>query len=104
HRHGLPYSPSGTSDNVLLSIAPQTKFPYEINIPADHPSGTFWYHAHRHGSTAVQVTSGASGILLVRGNREFDDAGYKQGKRFDVDTILKDTDGKPIKEKSFLFQ
>jgi len=45
HTHGLHVSPAGNSDNVLLNIAPQTKFPYEINIPADHPAGTFWYHA-----------------------------------------------------------
>jgi hypothetical protein len=42
HTHGLHVSPAGNSDNVLLNIAPQTTFPYEINIPYDHPAGTFW--------------------------------------------------------------
>ncbi len=50
HTHGLHVSPTGNSDNVLPNIAPQTEFPYEINIPADHPAGTFWYQTHRHGS------------------------------------------------------
>ena len=26
---------------------------YEVHIPEDHPAGTFWYHAHKHGSTAA---------------------------------------------------
>jgi len=44
---------------MLLNIAPQTRREYDVNIPADHPSGTFWYHSHRHGSTAIEVASGA---------------------------------------------
>ncbi len=99
HYHGMHVSPSGNSDNVLLNIAPQTKFEYEVNIPTDHPSGTFWYHAHRHGSTALQVASGAAGALIVRGNRPY--TGDKPG---DIDTILKDAAGKPLTEQVFLFQ
>jgi len=99
HYHGMHVSPAGNSDNVLLNIAPQTKFEYEINIPTDHPSGTFWYHAHRHGSTALQVASGAAGALIVRGDRPY--TGNKPG---DIDTILKDATGKPIPEQVFLFQ
>lgn len=70
HSHGLWVSPTGNSDNVLLSIPPETSFQYEYNIPADHPSGTFWYHPHRHGSTALQVSSGMAGALIVRGDRK----------------------------------
>ncbi len=69
HTHGLWVNPSGNGDNVLLSINPQTKFTYEYNIPSDHPSGTFWYHTHRHGSTALQVSSGMAGALIIRGSR-----------------------------------
>ena len=65
HTHGLHVSPSGNSDNVLLAIAPQTAFPYEIRVPPNHPPGTFWYHAHAHGSTAVQVGSGMEGALVI---------------------------------------
>lgn len=70
HSHGLWVSPTGNSDNVLLSINPQTQFTYEYNIPSDHPSGTFWYHTHRHGSTALQVSSGMAGALIIRGDRK----------------------------------
>lgn len=30
-----------------------------------HYPGTFWYHAHKHGSTAVQLASGMAGALIV---------------------------------------
>ena len=68
HTHGLWVNPEGNGDNVLLSINPGVSFPYEHNIPSDHPAGTFWYHTHRHGSTALQVSSGMAGALIVRGD------------------------------------
>jgi FtsP/CotA-like multicopper oxidase with cupredoxin domain len=105
HTHGLHVSPAGNGDNVLLNIAPQTKFPYEINIPADHPSGTFWYHAHRHGSTAVQVASGASGVLIVKGDRRYAPPTPQNPQPIaDIDTVLHDAKGVPLKEQLFLFQ
>lgn len=99
HVHGMHVSPSGNSDNVLLNIAPQTRFEYEINIPSDHPSGTFWYHGHRHGSTAIQVASGAAGALIIRGNRHY--VGHAPG---DIDTILHDAAGRALSERVFLLQ
>ena len=30
-----------------------------------------WYHPHRHGSTALQAASGASGALIDRGDRKY---------------------------------
>jgi FtsP/CotA-like multicopper oxidase with cupredoxin domain len=105
HTHGLHVSPAGNSDNVLLSIAPQTEFPYEINLPTDHPAGTFWYHSHRHGSTATQVASGASGILIVRGIRPYTEPTPGNPHPLaDIDTILYDTARKPLPEKLFLLQ
>jgi FtsP/CotA-like multicopper oxidase with cupredoxin domain len=67
HTHGLHVSPAGNSDNVLLRIAPGETFEYEIKVPEDHPSGTFWYHAHKHGSVAAQVASGMAGALVIEG-------------------------------------
>lgn len=65
HTHGLHVSPSGNSDNVLIAVNPQTSWEVEISIPKNHPTGTFWYHAHVHGSTALQVSSGMAGALII---------------------------------------
>jgi len=68
HYHGLHVSPTGNSDNVLLAIAPQSKFPYEVKLPGNHPIGTYWYHAHAHGSTSIQVGSGMAGAIVIEDN------------------------------------
>jgi len=94
HTHGLWVNPSGNGDNVLLSINPGVKFQYEYNIPSDHPAGTFWYHTHRHGSTALQVSSGMAGALIIRGDRKPTET--TQG---DLDTLL---DGLP--DRVLVFQ
>ena len=99
HTHGLWVSPSGNSDNVLISIAPGERFRYEYDIPADHPAGTFWYHPHRHGSGFVQVGSGMAGALIVTGNRM-----PTKTSPGDVDILLKDERGRPFPERVILFQ
>lgn len=99
HTHGLWVSPSGNSDNVLVSIAPGTKFQYRYDIPTDHPAGTFWYHPHHHGAGFVQVGSGMAGALIVTGNRL--PTATSPG---DVDILLKDERGRPLPERVMLFQ
>jgi L-ascorbate oxidase len=94
HSHGLWVSPAGNSDNVLIALLPGVKFEYEYNIPADHPSGTFWYHPHMHGSTALQVASGMAGTMIVRGNRR-PDADHTG----DIDTLLMERSGERVTER-----
>jgi L-ascorbate oxidase len=90
HAHGLWISPSGNSDNVLLTINPTVKFEYEYNVPEDHPAGTFWYHPHVHGATAVQVGSGMAGALIVKGDRKPTlDRNGEIDRPGDIDTLLK---------------
>lgn len=67
HTHGLHVSPEGNSDNIFLEVAPQTSLQYEFRIPSNHPSGTFFYHPHKHGSAALQMFSGMAGALIVEG-------------------------------------
>jgi FtsP/CotA-like multicopper oxidase with cupredoxin domain/peroxiredoxin len=67
HTHGLHVSPEGNSDNVFLDIKPGQTRDYEIKIPKDHVAGTFFYHPHRHGSVALQMSSGMSGALIIEG-------------------------------------
>jgi FtsP/CotA-like multicopper oxidase with cupredoxin domain len=99
HTHGLWVSPAGNGDNVLLSINPGVSFQYEYNIPPDHPAGTFWYHPHRHGSTALQVSSGMAGALIVRGDRL-----PTAAANGDIDTLLVGRDGRPIRERVLVLQ
>ncbi|HEX3826794.1 MAG TPA: multicopper oxidase family protein [Sporichthyaceae bacterium] len=65
HTHGLRVSPSGNSDNPFVRVEPGTSFDYLIQIPDDHPTGTFWYHPHHHGTAADQQFAGLAGALLV---------------------------------------
>ena len=99
HSHGLWVSPSGNSDNVLITIRPKVAFEYEYNIPATHPAGTFWYHPHLHGSTALQVSSGMAGALIIRGERPPTPAANG-----DIDTLLRDETGASYRERLVLFQ
>lgn len=90
HTHGLHVSPTTDStgefdaDNVFVSVVPADqqvacagdhgghhsnyrfgRNSYRFEIPDDHASGTFWYHAHKHGSTADQVDDGLAGALII---------------------------------------
>lgn len=67
HTHGLTVSPQGISDNVLREMGPGTTNPVRIEIPSGHQSGTFWYHAHKHGSVSYQLFGGMAGFLIVDG-------------------------------------
>lgn len=104
HTHGLWVNPVGNSDNVLISINPGVNFQYEYNVPPDHPAGTFWYHTHRHGSTALQVSSGMAGALIIRGNRPPTRDKNGDIKNGDIDTLLKPTKTQPFKERVLVLQ
>ncbi len=99
HTHGLWVSPSKNSDNVLLEIQPGYGFDYEIRIPEDHPQGTFWYHAHVHGSTALQVSSGMAGAIIIEGGNPEKDISQqaqikgKVDKTFTLQQVAYDCNG-----------
>ncbi|MDA8450804.1 multicopper oxidase domain-containing protein [Acidovorax sp. NCPPB 3859] len=99
HTHGLWVNPAGNGDNVLISVNPGVSFEYEYNIPSDHPAGTYWYHTHRHGSTALQVASGMAGALVIRGNRP-----PTPEKNGDLDTLLRPTPRQAFQERVLVFQ
>ncbi|AKO98172.1 Putative multicopper oxidase [Marinovum algicola DG 898] len=65
HLHGMHVSPKGASDNVFLTVEPGGAFNYRVQIPQNHPVGSFWYHPHWHGSVAAQIGSGMAGLILV---------------------------------------
>lgn len=57
------------ADNVLNTVAPGQGARYRWDIDEDHThhAGLQWYHPHIHGTTAIQVASGAAGAWIVRG-------------------------------------
>jgi len=84
HTHGLHASPKTTgpdikdgisSDDVTVRIPPKNDLmdddgwpserPYCVWLPDFHAPGTHWYHAHVHGSTAIQLVNGLAGALIV---------------------------------------
>jgi FtsP/CotA-like multicopper oxidase with cupredoxin domain len=69
HFHGLSIPPVCHQDDVLTTSVQSgdPPFEYRIRIPADEPSGLYWYHPHLHGFTRAQVIGGASGALIVEG-------------------------------------
>ncbi len=67
HFHGLSVSPKGHGDNAMKAIAPGESWDYEIDIPADHRAGLYWYHTHAHGFAERQLMAGLSGMLVIEG-------------------------------------
>ncbi|WP_437308151.1 multicopper oxidase family protein [Sorangium sp. So ce388] len=74
HVHGMEviphlFEPIGTSnpEAPMIAIGPGQEKTYDFALPPDHPSGLYWYHPHRHGSTAVQVVNGMAGMIVVKG-------------------------------------
>ena len=68
HLHGLHISPLQPADDVSIRINPGEYVEYVYEIPTDHAPGIHWYHPHFHGSAALQVFSGAFGLLQVLGD------------------------------------
>ncbi len=67
HYHGFHVTPDSVGDDVLLMIAPDSSYQYSFVIPHNQSPGTHWYHPHKHGSVAVQVSNGMSGAFIVEG-------------------------------------
>ncbi|KAJ8600402.1 hypothetical protein CTAYLR_001432 [Chrysophaeum taylorii] len=65
HVHGLHVSP--LEDDVFSVVGPGESKTYRYAIADDHPLGTFWYHAHYHGSSSIQDAGGMAGALVIDG-------------------------------------
>ncbi|MEI6687497.1 MAG: multicopper oxidase domain-containing protein, partial [Planctomycetota bacterium] len=65
HVHGLHVSPTGSSDNVLLTIPASQGFVYEYKIPQNQPDGLYWMHPHNHEYSNPEVYRGLSNMLII---------------------------------------
>lgn len=57
------------ADDVISRVMPGmgAQHRWDIDEDGQHHAGLNWYHPHIHGSTAIQVASGATGAWIVRG-------------------------------------
>ncbi len=65
HTHGLHISGETPGDDVTRSFEGGAGGDFVYDILPDHMGGTFWYHAHHHGSTFLQVSGGAFGLIII---------------------------------------
>ncbi|MDH3306082.1 MAG: multicopper oxidase domain-containing protein [Acidimicrobiia bacterium] len=65
HTHGLHISGEAPGDDVTRMFEGGFGGDYVYDIPANHMGGTFWYHAHHHGSTFLQVSTGGFGLIII---------------------------------------
>ncbi len=65
HTHGLHISGESPGDDVTRMFEGGYGGDYVYDIPFDHMGGTFWYHAHHHGSTYLQVSTGGFGFIVI---------------------------------------
>jgi FtsP/CotA-like multicopper oxidase with cupredoxin domain len=67
-------------DNRLWPQYQMGFFPYCFRVPVYDPAkvkmgqapGTHWYHAHKHGSTALNVANGMTGAFIIEGKYDDD--------------------------------
>jgi len=52
----------------MLQVRPGENYTYTFKIGQDHPTGTFWFHPHAHGSTLFQVFSVSSSWIHRAGH------------------------------------
>lgn len=88
HYHGTHVTPRSPGDDVMVDVRPGGNFTNSFKIPVPPPPdnckptttqpfemgqapGTHWYHAHKHGSVALQLLNGMAGAFIIEG--EFDD-------------------------------
>ncbi|MEJ2680063.1 MAG: multicopper oxidase domain-containing protein [Gammaproteobacteria bacterium] len=103
HFHGFHISPQPHQDYVLLSLEPfgssrstYSAHPhgdtvvghYKYDVPplrGNQAPGTHWYHAHKHGATAMQVLNGLVGTFEVHGefDRQLDAIYARQGQKLE---------------------
>ena len=118
HFHGFHVSPQLGQDFVGLELRPPRppdveaaalpmhsshgehgavaygQFDFDVDpLRYTQPPGTHWYHAHKHGSTALQVLNGLVGTFEIRG--EFD---------AQLDEYFETKGGGPLKDRLMVVQ
>jgi FtsP/CotA-like multicopper oxidase with cupredoxin domain len=64
HSWGPHLSSEQPSESPLFSVQPGEHQEIVYDVPCDHAGGTFFYHPQHQGSSALQTTGGAAGMLI----------------------------------------
>jgi len=67
HWHGLAVDEANDGSG-LHPVAPGAQRRYRYRV--DNRAGLYWYHAHPHGRTGVQLQRGLAGLLLIEDDEE----------------------------------
>src|SRR5918998_2667478 len=67
HWHGL-HVDWRMDGHPFRPVAPRASYRY--TFPVQDRAGTYWYHPHPHGRTAIQTYSGLAGLFLVEDEDE----------------------------------
>jgi Multicopper oxidase len=65
---GRAWPPAAAASHAGMRMGP---IDYSANLQMGQSPGTHWYHAHKHGSTAINVANGMTGAFIVEG--QYDD-------------------------------
>lgn len=79
HWHGF-HIPAKHDGTPYQPIAPATTWSPSFKIRNN--AATYWYHAHYHGRSEIQVSKGLAGMILIRDSAE---ASYTLPRRYKVD-------------------
>jgi len=105
HLHGLVvqphlFFPQGTmeADADWISAGPGECYCYQFYIPREHPTGTYWYHTHRHGSSAMWTWASTAGLIDVQGT--FGEEVKQQGVTRELPFVVIDQYNAPSEDEN----
>jgi FtsP/CotA-like multicopper oxidase with cupredoxin domain len=85
HWHGL-HVPVEADGHPRLAVDSGEKYTYTFKV--SDRAGTYWYHPHPHGRTAIQVYAGLAGLFIVHDDEE-KALGLPEGE-FDIPLVIQD--------------
>ncbi len=79
HWHGF-HLPAKWDGGPYQLIAPNVTWSPKFKVL--NKAATYWYHAHQHMKTEIQVSKGLAGMIIIRDSEE---AGYNLPRHYKVD-------------------
>ena len=68
----MPRAGAGTAELNSQGVVPPEQQGMSPVLMMGQAPGTHWYHAHKHGSTAINVANGMTGVFIIEGSYDDD--------------------------------